>query len=87
MANEKEITIGVPRYKRLERIEERYLMLLSIWGKFMEANSRRRALPEEMNKQRYPRLTVPELAKFIKSEHCKGMFPDEVLFELEDAGK
>lgn len=94
MANEKEamvedktITIGVPRYKKLERIEERYTLLLSTWEKFMDAEGRRKELPEEMTKQKYPRLNVRELAKFMRSDHCKGMFPDEVLVELERVGK
>lgn len=87
MANEKEITMGIARYKKLERIEERYNLLLDTWGRFMDAHERHMVLPEEMSKQKYPRLSLHELAQLMKSEQCKGMFPDEVLVDIEKAGK
>lgn len=83
----KEILIGEPRYKKLERIEERYELLMSTWEKYMNANGRRRELPDHMTKQRFPKLTGTELTEYMKSGYCKGMFPDEILVELERAGK
>lgn len=83
----KQILVGEPRYKKLERIEERYELLIKTWGLFMEAEGRARPLPEDMTKRSFPRLGAKELAEFIRSEHCKGMYPDEVLVELERWGK
>lgn len=83
----KQITIGEPRYKKLELVEERYNLLINTWRLYMEAHGRNRPVPEEMAKQRAPKLTGQELIDFIRSDHCKGMFPVEVLVELERVGK
>lgn len=88
-SNNKEfISISPLRYKKLERIEERFEFLMKIWLGHMDANGRRKSLPEYMRKQSHPRLSIEEISNFmIDDEYCKNRYPDEIIFELEAAGK